>query len=98
MLFHILVPALVARLAYPARWRYAWLIMLGTMVIDLDHLLATPIYNPRRCSIDLHPLHTWPAIVLYLGLTVCSRTRLAGTGLLIHMVLDTIDCVWMAVE
>lgn len=42
------------------------LILVATMVIDLDHLLANPVYDAARCSIGFHPLHTWAAITLYL--------------------------------
>jgi hypothetical protein len=35
------------------------------MVVDADHLLADPIYDPNRCSIGFHPLHTWPAVLVY---------------------------------
>ena len=60
-----------------------------------DHLLADPIYAPNRCSIGFHPLHTAPAIAVYAGLCVPKRTRLFGIGLIIHIVLDAIDCWWM---
>ena len=59
------MPLLVARIAYPARWQFAALVMLGTMVVDVDHLLARPIYDPARCSIGFHPLHTTAPIILY---------------------------------
>ena len=68
--------------------------MLSTMVIDLDHLLADPVYDPDRCSIGFHPLHTVPPIVLYVAALAHSRTRLAGVGLCIHIVLDGLDCCW----
>ncbi|WP_245234975.1 DUF6122 family protein, partial [Tamlana crocina] len=32
-------------------WKKYWLILLATMLVDLDHLLATPIFQPGRCSI-----------------------------------------------
>jgi hypothetical protein len=69
--------------------------MVSTMVVDLDHLLVTPVFDPNRCSIGFHPLHTWPAIAVYLVLTLFPKTRLVGLGLMIHMVLDGIDCLWM---
>lgn len=67
------MPLLVARIAYPARWQFAALVMLGTMVVDVDHLLARPIYDPARCSIGFHPLHTTPAIILYAALALVPR-------------------------
>jgi hypothetical protein len=92
LLLHGLVPGVVAWLFFRSRWRKAWLIMLATMVVDLDHLFANPIYDPNRCSIGFHPLHTWPALAIYAVLALTPRTRLIGLGLVIHMVLDGIDC------
>jgi hypothetical protein len=62
---HFIVPLLVALAFYRSRWRYATGIMIATMLVDADHLLADPIYDPNRCSIGFHPLHTAPAIVVY---------------------------------
>ena len=85
-------------------------IMLLTMMVDIDHLLATPIYAPGRCSILFHPLHTtWPIVAYSLMLAwpifnkIISRKVLAqdkilgwiGAGLIIHMLLDGLDCLWM---
>jgi hypothetical protein len=36
-----------------------------------------------------------PAIAVYAGLCVPKKTRLFGIGLMIHIVLDAIDCWWM---
>lgn len=66
--------------------------MIATMVVDIDHLLATPIYDPMRCSIGFHPLHQLPAIVAYIVMLGFSKTRLIGLGLVIHMILDSLDC------
>jgi hypothetical protein len=95
LVLHLLVPAAVARLGWRPRWRRAWGIMLAGLLIDLDHLLADPIFDPNRCSVGYHPLHTWPAIVGYLVLTAIPRTRLLGAGLMIHIALDLTDCFWM---
>ena len=66
--------------------------MSATMLVDLDHLLANPIYDPNRCSIGFHPLHTTFPVIVYVLLTLFSKTRLLGLGLVIHMALDYIDC------
>jgi len=95
MALHVLMPAAVARLAYTDRWKRAWMVMVATMVVDLDHLMATLVFDPDRCSLGFHPLHTWPAMALYLLLAAVPKTRLVGLGLVIHMVLDGIDCLWM---
>lgn len=97
ILLHFIVPGIVAGAAFRDRWKSAWLIMALTIVVDLDHLLANPIYDPNRCSIGFHPLHSFPAIVIYLVLTSITKTRLIGLGLLIHMALDGLDCIWMKV-
>jgi hypothetical protein len=91
---HVIVPALVAGIGYRKRWFRAWLWLLAGWLIDLDHLLADPVYSPARCSIGFHPLHTAPAILAYGLLTLPARTRLLGLGLLIHIALDAVDC-WM---
>jgi hypothetical protein len=65
---HFLVPLLVALAFYRNAWRKATLIMIATMIVDADHLIAVPIYDPNRCSIGFHPLHTAPAIAIYAAL------------------------------
>ena len=98
---HFIVPALVALRWYSNRWQWAYLIMVGTMVVDIDHLLADPIYDPDRCGIGFHPLHSYPAIAAYLLLLVISRVtwlRLIALGLVIHMLLDGVDCLWIRLE
>ena len=95
LLLHVLVPIVIALWFYRSRWRFAALIMIATMLVDLDHLLATPLYDPNRCSIGFHPLHTWIAILAYVLLLGFARTRLIGIGLLVHMALDGLDCAWM---
>ncbi len=66
--------------------------MMSTMLVDLDHLLADPIYDPARCSIGFHPLHGFIPIAIYGLLCLPPRTRLVGIGLVIHMLLDFLDC------
>jgi hypothetical protein len=95
LVLHVVVPGVVAFLFFRSRWRRAWLIMLATMLVDLDHLLADPIYDPGRCSIGFHPLHSYPAIAVYVLLTLPPKTRLVGVGLVIHMALDGLDCLLM---
>lgn len=69
--------------------------MLATMLVDLDHLLADPIFLASRCSIGFHPLHSYLAIGTFIGLTLFRKTRILAVGLLLHMVTDFIDCLWM---
>ena len=98
LFFHAAVPALVAVAWYRDRAFSAWLILMLTMLVDLDHLLADPVYDPGRCSIGFHPLHRYTAIAAYSILLIPERLRLIGIGLLIHMGLDGVDCVWMHYE
>lgn len=105
---HLLVPVTVAALAYRPEWRSAGLIMIATMLVDLDHLFADPIYDPERCSIGFHPLHGSVPIGIYMMLCLAPLAgpvfggrahrhlrivHLVGVGLLIHMGLDALDCI-----
>ncbi len=89
---HFIFPALVAWVFFRRQWKWAYVVMLLTMLVDLDHLLATPIFDPDRCSIGFHPLHTQYAIMGYLVLWGMPPTRIVGLGLLMHMATDYIDC------
>ncbi len=91
---HLLAPGLLAYLLFPDQWKRAWLIMIATMLVDLDHLLADPIFDPERCSIGFHPLHSYPAIVVYLLLLFWPQARIVSAGLLFHMLTDYQDCLW----
>jgi hypothetical protein len=95
LLAHVAVPAVVARVAWRERWPKAWLVMIATMIVDLDHLLARPLFDPQRCSIGFHPFHSYPAIALYAVVSFFPATRWIGVGLLLHMALDALDCVAM---
>ncbi len=89
---HFLVPALVVTCFFRRDWKRAYLVMAATMLVDVDHLLAVPIYDPGRCSIGFHPLHRLAFIGIYTALSLIPKTRLVGIGLVIHMALDAIDC------
>jgi len=92
---HFIIPAIVARIGFRDRWRSAYLIMMATMVVDLDHLLADPFYDPNRCIIGFHPMHGTVPIVIYIAMCAVTKLRLVGIGLVIHMLLDGLDCVVM---
>ena len=62
---HLLFPGLIAWVFFKKKWKSAWIIMIATMVIDLDHLVANPIFDPNRCGIGFHPLHSYYAISFY---------------------------------
>ena len=93
---HFIAPGAIAWVFFRADWKKAWLIMAATILVDLDHLLASPIFDPQRCSIGFHPLHTWPAMVVYFLMLFFPKTRIVGLGLLFHMLTDYQDCLWNA--
>ena len=92
---HIIIPLIVAIIWYRSKWKKAFLIMLAAFVIDLDHFLATPIFDPNRCSIGFHPLHSLFPILIYLFALYPKKTRLVALGLIIHIFSDCVDCIYM---
>ena len=92
---HVFIPLLVALTAYKRMWVTAFLIMLSGLWIDVDHLLANPIFDPNRCSINFHPLHSYVAIGIYVFLLFPKKTRLIALGLVIHIISDMVDCALM---
>ena len=97
ILLHFAIPATVAGVVYRDKWLTSWLVMMSAMIIDLDHLLANPIFDPNRCGIGFHPLHSTMAIIFYPLLLIVPKLRLLGIGLLIHIGLDALDCLRMGV-
>ncbi len=93
--FHLLVPGLIAWIFFRKNWKIAWLIMMATMLVDLDHLLADPVFLENRCSINFHPLHSYIAIGVYIIMTLFKKLRIVGLGLILHMLADYLDCLWM---
>lgn len=91
---HLLAPGVIAWLFYRDQWKRVWLILLATMLVDLDHIFATPLFDPNRCSIGFHPLHTYPAMAVYAVMLIFPKTRVVGIGLLFHMFTDGVDCRW----
>ena len=77
---------------YRKTWLTGYLLMMAGLTIDVDHLLADPIYDPGRCGVGFHPLHSAVPIVLYAGALLHPRTRTLGIGLCTHVILDSIDC------
>lgn len=67
--------------------------MLGTMLVDLDHLFATPIFDADRNSIGYHFLHSYPAIAVYIIGSIFAKDtwKMVFIGLLWHMITDFQD-------
>jgi hypothetical protein len=95
---HFLVPFGLAWLVWRENWRRAGLLMAAANLIDLDHLLATPIFDPGRCSIGFHPLHTAYAAAVYAAMLLVPkwRVRAFGLGALWHLAVDWGDCAMTA--
>lgn len=91
---HFGLPVILAFAFYRPQALKVSAILLLTMLVDLDHLLATPLFDPCRCSIGFHPLHSYPAIAIYVFGLIPARTRIIAIGLLLHMATDQIDCIW----
>ena len=89
---HFIVPAIVVGLFFRSNWKFAYLVMMVTMLVDIDHLLAVPIYDATRCGVGFHPLHGFIPIALYMAFCFIPKLRIIGIGLVIHMALDSFDC------
>jgi Family of unknown function (DUF6122) len=91
---HFVYPLWIAIGYFKKEWQRAYLFIVGTMLVDLDHLLATPIFDPNRCSINFHPLHSYYFFPIYIGLLFFKKPfRWLGLGCCLHMLTDWIDCM-----
>ena len=95
ILLHVIVPAFIAVFFFPKIRFKTFVVLMLAMLIALTPLLAPSLSDPNRCSIGFHPLHTLPAVLVYSALIFTKKTRLFAVGLLIHIALDVIDCLWM---
>ena len=96
---HWLAPFLIAKGVAAGRWlRFAG-VMCAANLIDLDHLLADPVFDPNRCSIGFHPLHGWVAAAAYGAMLLVPRwwMRAFGLGALWHLAVDYGDCLMQGV-
>ena len=89
---HLVFPLLIARWYGRETWLRNYGILLLTMLIDLDHLLADPLFAPCRCSIGFHPLHGPLAAAVFACGLLFRKTRLIAIGLLFHLFTDLLDC------
>lgn len=93
---HFGFPLIIALVFFRKDWKKVYLILIATMLVDLDHLVANPIFESNRCSINFHPLHTYYAMIVYLILLFFRKPfNIIGVGLLFHMLTDFIDCLMM---
>ena len=81
------------------RWTVVYLLLLSTMLIDVDHLLARPIFDPNRCSVGRHLLHSYPMVGLYVVMLFLPYERwgwpwwlrVLAVGLTLHILTDWQD-------
>lgn len=95
---HFLVIGGIAYFYDKKNWKQGWLILIATMLVDLDHVFAEPLFDPERCGIGFHPLHSGIPILIYLLGSVFVKhkiARLVFIGLLFHMFTDLVDCLWI---
>ena len=93
---HYGFPFFIAFIFYRKDWKKVSLILIGTMLVDLDHLVANPIFQANRCSINFHVLHTYSAMAIYVILLFFRKPfNIIAIGLLFHMLTDFIDCLMM---
>jgi hypothetical protein len=91
---HLVFPFVIAWIFFRKDWIKVGLIMMLTIVVDQDHLLANPVFDPERCSIGFHPLHSYLTIVVYFAGLFHKKTRWIAIGLILHMSTDLLDCLW----
>ncbi len=89
---HFIVPLLIAYFFFKDKWKTVYFFFLLSMLVDLDHLLADPIFEKNRCSINFHPLHSYFSIGVYVIGVFFKKTRIIALALLFHMLTDFIDC------
>lgn len=90
---HFFLPLAIALFFYKPKLLKVYFIFLLGFLIDLDHLVATPVFSPDRCSINYHFLHSYLAISIYILAIFWKKTRLIGIGLVCHIIADTTDCM-----
>jgi len=93
---HFGFPIIIAYVFFKKDWKKVYLILIATMLVDLDHLFANPIFQANRCSINFHFLHTYYAMIVYVILLFFKKPfNIIGMGLLFHMFTDLVDCMMM---
>ena len=90
---HFIAPLVISLVFFKKKWKIVYLIFLGSMLVDLDHLLSNPIFDKNRCSINFHPLHSYLAIVIYTIGLYFKKTRIIAIALILHIIADYLDCI-----
>lgn len=94
---HWFVPFAIGWLIWRENWLRAGLLIASANLIDLDHLLADPMFDPNRCSIGFHLLHGWIGAAIYAVMIALRNApwwvRALGVGALWHLAVDYGDCM-----
>ncbi|MBD2841948.1 hypothetical protein IB285_06695 [Erythrobacter sp. KMU-140] len=92
---HWLAPFAIGWLLWRDNWLRTGAMIAAANLIDLDHFLADPIFNPDRCSIGFHLLHGWEAALVYAVMLAMPHwsIRAFGLGAIWHLAVDYGDCV-----
>lgn len=88
---HFVAPILIAKLYDPRKWKDIYKIFLLSMLVDLDHLLSTPLFDPHRLSVGYHYFHSFAALGVYAFGLFFPRTRILSFALIFHMFTDVLD-------
>ena len=90
---HFIFPIFIAKVFFKNNWKHAYLLLLATMLVDLDHVFADPLFDPNRNSVGYHPLHSYWAIGAYFLGTIFLKGnyKIIAVGLLFHMFTDFQD-------
>ncbi|HEY4505213.1 MAG TPA: DUF6122 family protein [Candidatus Paceibacterota bacterium] len=70
-------------------------LIIGSNLVDLDHLFSRPIYQPGRDSFKTHFLYKqWKMVLLLSILMLFVRPLMfLGIGLVLHFFLDYLDTI-----
>ena len=92
---HWLVPFAIGWIIWREKWWQAGLVIASANLIDLDHFLADPIFDPSRCGIGFHLLHGWEAALAFAAMLIVPRwwVRAFALGALWHLAVDYGDCL-----
>ena len=90
---HFIFPIFIAKIFFKTNWKHAYLLLLATMLVDLDHVFANPLFEPNRNSVGYHPLHSYWAIFAYFLGTIFLKGnyKIIAVGLIFHMFTDFQD-------
>ncbi|MFK5972303.1 MAG: DUF6122 family protein [Flavobacteriaceae bacterium] len=95
---HFFIPIAIGLLFFKETRIRVILILWAGILIDVDHFLANPIFDPDRCSINFHLLHRYWAIAVYIALLFFKKTRIFGIALVLHIIADLVDCWLLAFQ